>query len=47
MRPARHPSALGTPTDLIAALAAPQVVVRNGTREDVFMSLTGRHLQDE
>ena len=39
--------ALGTPTDLIAALAAPKVVVRNGTLEDVFMSLTGRHLQDE
>jgi ABC-2 type transport system ATP-binding protein len=39
--------ALGTPTDLIGALAAPQVVVRNGTLEDVFMSLTGRHLRDE
>ena len=39
--------ALGTPTELIGALAAPQVVVRNGTLEDVFMSLTGRHLRDE
>ena len=39
--------ALGTPTELIGALAAPQVVVRNGTLEDVFMSLTGRHLRDD
>jgi ABC-2 type transport system ATP-binding protein len=39
--------ALDTPEALIGALAAPKVVVRNGTLEDVFMSLTGRHLQDE
>jgi len=39
--------ATGTPGDLIASLAAPKVVVRNGTLEDVFMSLTGRHLRDE
>jgi ABC-2 type transport system ATP-binding protein len=39
--------ALDTPDALIGALAAPQVVVRNGTLEDVFMSLTGRHLRDE
>jgi ABC-2 type transport system ATP-binding protein len=39
--------AIGTPADLIAALAAPQVVVRHGTLEDVFMSLTGRHLRDD
>ena len=39
--------ATGTPSDLIASLAAPKVVVRNGTLEDVFMSLTGRHLRDE
>jgi ABC-2 type transport system ATP-binding protein len=37
----------GTPAELIAALAAPQTVVRHGTLEDVFMSLTGRHLRDE
>jgi ABC-2 type transport system ATP-binding protein len=39
--------ALGTPAELIGALAAPQVVVRHGTLEDVFMSLTGRHLRDD
>jgi ABC-2 type transport system ATP-binding protein len=39
--------ALGTPAELIGSLAAPQVVVRHGTLEDVFMSLTGRHLRDE
>jgi ABC-2 type transport system ATP-binding protein len=39
--------ALGTPSELIGSLAAPQVVVRHGTLEDVFMSLTGRHLRDE
>jgi ABC-2 type transport system ATP-binding protein len=38
--------ALGTPRELIAALAAPKVVVHEGTLEDVFMSLTGRHLRD-
>jgi ABC-2 type transport system ATP-binding protein len=39
--------ALGTPAELIAALAAPRMVVQQGTLEDVFMSLTGRHLRDE
>jgi ABC-2 type transport system ATP-binding protein len=39
--------ALGAPHDLIASLGAPKVVTRQGTLEDVFMSLTGRHLRDE
>jgi ABC-2 type transport system ATP-binding protein len=39
--------ALDSPQALIAALAAPKVVVHHGTLEDVFMSLTGRHLRDE
>ena len=39
--------ALGSPGELIAALAAPRMVVHHGTLEDVFMSLTGRHLRDE
>jgi hypothetical protein len=39
--------ALGTPEELIAALAAPRVVTQQGTLEDVFMSFTGRHLRDE
>jgi hypothetical protein len=39
--------ALGTPADLVGSLVAPQVVVRHGTLEDVFMSLTGRHLRDD
>jgi len=39
--------ALGTPKELIGALAAPRVVTHHGTLEDVFMSLTGRHLRDE
>ena len=39
--------ALDTPQELIAALGAPKVVVHQGTLEDVFMSLTGRHLRDE
>jgi ABC-2 type transport system ATP-binding protein len=39
--------AQGMPSDLIGSLAAPQVVVRHGTLEDVFMSLTGRHLRDD
>ena len=30
-----------------AALAAPKVVTHHGTLEDVFMSLTGRHLRDD
>jgi ABC-2 type transport system ATP-binding protein len=39
--------ALDSPKALIATLAAPKVVVQQGTLEDVFMSLTGRHLRDE
>ena len=39
--------ALGSPRDLIASLGAPKVVVRQGTLEDVFMSLTGKLLRDE
>ena len=39
--------ALGTPGELIDTLAAPRVVTRRGTLEDVFMALTGRHLRDE
>jgi ABC-2 type transport system ATP-binding protein len=39
--------ALGSPRELIASLAAPKMVVHHGTLEDVFMSLTGRHLRDE
>ena len=39
--------ALGTPQELITSLAAPRTVVQHGTLEDVFMSLTGRHLRDE
>jgi len=38
---------VGTPRELIASLAAPKVVVHQGTLEDVFMSLTGKHLRDE
>jgi len=40
--------ALGTPADLIATHVAPELVrVRDtGTLEDVFMTLTGRHLRD-
>src|SRR5262249_26496213 len=37
----------GTPHDLTAALGAPRVVTRHGTLEDVFVSLTGRHLREE
>jgi ABC-2 type transport system ATP-binding protein len=36
-----------TPKGLIASLGAPKVVVHQGTLEDVFMSLTGRHLREE
>ena len=39
--------ALGAPKELIASLGAPKVVVHQGTLEDVFMALTGRHLRDE
>jgi ABC-2 type transport system ATP-binding protein len=37
----------GAPKDLIASVGVPKVVVREGTLEDVFMSMTGRHLRDE
>jgi ABC-2 type transport system ATP-binding protein len=37
----------GSPKALIAALVSPKVVVQQGTLEDVFMSLTGRHLRDD
>jgi ABC-2 type transport system ATP-binding protein len=41
--------ARGTPDELIAALGAPVTEVRtsSATLEDVFVSLTGRHLRDE
>ena len=39
--------ALGSPQELIHALAAPRVVTYQGTLEDVFMSLTGRHLRED
>jgi ABC-2 type transport system ATP-binding protein len=39
--------AVGTPRELIARLGAPKVITHHGTLEDVFMSLTGRHLRDE
>jgi ABC-2 type transport system ATP-binding protein len=39
--------ALDAPQALIASRAAPKVVVHQGTLEDVFVSLTGRHLRDE
>ena len=42
-----HLIAEDTPKTLIASLAAPKVVVHEGTLEDVFMSLTGRHLREE
>ncbi len=38
---------LGTPRDLISQLGEPKVITHHGTLEDVFMSLTGRHLRDE
>ena len=37
----------GTPKELIARLGEPKVITHHGTLEDVFMSLTGRHLRDE
>ena len=37
----------GTPTELIESLGAPKVVTTRGTLEDVFMTLTGRHLRDD
>jgi ABC-2 type transport system ATP-binding protein len=39
--------ALGTPKDLIRSFGAPKVVTHEGTLEDVFMALTGRHLRDD
>ena len=39
--------ALDSPKSLVAGLGAPKVIVHEGTLEDVFMSLTGRHLRDE
>jgi ABC-2 type transport system ATP-binding protein len=39
--------ALGSPAELIATLGKPRVVTTHGTLEDVFMTLTGRHLRDE
>ena len=42
-----HVIAEDTPKNLIASLAAPKVVVQQGTLEDVFMSLTGRHLREQ
>jgi len=37
----------GTPQSLIASLGAPRVVTHQGTLEDVFVLLTGRHLREE
>jgi ABC-2 type transport system ATP-binding protein len=37
----------GPPRDLIASLGAPRVVTHQGTLEDVFVALTGRHLREE
>jgi ABC-2 type transport system ATP-binding protein len=37
----------GAPRELIATLGAPRVVTHNGTLEDVFVALTGRHLREE
>jgi ABC-2 type transport system ATP-binding protein len=42
-----HVIACGTPQALIASLGAPKVVTREGTLEDVFMALTGRHLREQ
>jgi ABC-2 type transport system ATP-binding protein len=39
--------ALDTPKALIASLGAPKIISHHGTLEDVFMSLTGRHLREE
>jgi ABC-2 type transport system ATP-binding protein len=36
-----------TPRALISALGAPKVVTHEGTLEDVFMAMTGRHLREE
>ncbi len=37
----------GAPRELIATLGAPKVVTHQGTLEDVFVALTGRHLREE
>jgi len=37
----------GPPPELIATLGAPKVVTHQGTLEDVFVALTGRHLREE
>ena len=39
--------ALDAPKALIATLGEPKVITHHGTLEDVFMSLTGRHLREE
>jgi len=39
--------ALDTPKALITSFGVPKTVIHEGTLEDVFMSLTGRHLRDE
>jgi lipooligosaccharide transport system ATP-binding protein len=39
--------AQGAPRELISSLGAPRVVTHQGTLEDVFVALTGRHLRDE
>ena len=39
--------ALDTPKALIATLGEPKVITHHGTLEDVFMSLTGRHLRED
>jgi ABC-2 type transport system ATP-binding protein len=42
-----HVIAVGSPKELIAQFGSPKVVTHNGTLEDVFMALTGRHLRDD
>ena len=39
--------ALDAPKALIASLGQPKIISHHGTLEDVFMSLTGRHLREE
>jgi ABC-2 type transport system ATP-binding protein len=39
--------ALDTPKALIASLGEPRVITHHGTLEDVFMSITGKHLREE
>jgi ABC-2 type transport system ATP-binding protein len=39
--------ALDTPGALISSRIEPKVIVHHGTLEDVFVSLTGRHLRDD